>query len=248
MRRSRQDAEPDHHHHPQNRTEDNDEDETDDIPLHHKRAFGAGLKRQRVEFVRAQDLDAGIQPQPLNPVASSSIGDIYASIVLGSKKGDDTDTKSKEDTVQICDICSLPITTSITDHEASLAHQVSVSHSHPPSALDRSRMGLRTLTSKGWDPDARIGLGRGGEGMRYPIKIAAKEDTLGIGAAEAAKARQEEAAKKKQAVVEAPVKVLTGKEMQILAEKEKKKAVKLQAEIFGRADIDKYLKRGPEWE
>ena len=37
--------------------EEADQDEQDDIPLHHKRAFGSGLKRKKVEFVRAQDPD-----------------------------------------------------------------------------------------------------------------------------------------------------------------------------------------------
>ncbi|KAF5722780.1 G-patch domain-containing protein [Fusarium mundagurra] len=154
----------------------------EDIPLHYKRAFGAGLKRQRVEFVPAQDPDAGTTTT-ITPAKSTdtSIGDLYASIVL--KPAKDKDTKaSEEEPEEICPDCKLPISSTSQPHEASFAHQVSLTHSHPPSALDRSRMGLKALKSQGWDPDARRGLGREGEGMRYPIKVVAKEDTLGIGA------------------------------------------------------------------
>lgn len=231
-------------------------DDEDDIPLHHKPAFGAGLKRKRVEFVKAKESNVGI-----SATATSSsgrlIGDLYASIVLRKssageddveKPAKDSDKPRESDEPEICSICSFPITTSLQDHESTLAHQVSLAHSHPPSSLDRSRIGLRALASQGWDPDARVGLGREGEGVRYPIKVASKDDTLGIGAAEEIKRRQEEAAKKKQPVVQEEVKVLSAKELKLQAAKERQKGVKLQAEIFGRGDLDKYLTPGEEWE
>ncbi|KAL3493254.1 hypothetical protein BJX62DRAFT_201290 [Aspergillus germanicus] len=88
-----------------------------------------------------------------------------------------------------CEICKLPLPTSETEvqsykkHESSLAHQVCLTHSHPPSHLDRSRHGLRYLESYGWDPDSRRGLGATGEGIREPIKGKLKADTVGLGAA-----------------------------------------------------------------
>ncbi|KAJ5098708.1 hypothetical protein N7532_005709 [Penicillium argentinense] len=92
-----------------------------------------------------------------------------------------------------CEICNLPLssdpsnadTGTSTDrpHEASLAHQVCLSHSHPPSHLDRSRAGLRYLATYGWDPDSRKGLGAPGrEGIREPLKGRMKNDTAGLGA------------------------------------------------------------------
>lgn len=248
--------------------EESDQDEPDDIPLHHKRAFGSGLKRTKVEFVRAQDPDDYISTLPSTKPTSSVVGDLYASIVLGndpmsqgnSGEGDGKDSKALSDSTteatrdvkqpatepELCPICSLPITTTPEIHEASLAHQVSLEHSHPPSALDRSRMGLRALTSQGWDPDARRGLGRAGEGTRYPIKVLPKEDTLGIGATV-----PEKTAAQKQAEAEAKEakRQLTAKERKARAAKERDRAARFQAEIYGRQDLDKYLKGGgKEWE
>ncbi|OAR00778.1 hypothetical protein LLEC1_06273, partial [Akanthomyces lecanii] len=142
-------------------SEESDHEEHDEIPLHHKRAFGAGLKRKKVEFVKAQDPDDYSSTLPSTRPTSSVIGDLYASIVLGSsnsstpKHTDTTNTDaedgraesasdrpSPQQPVAACPVCSLAITTTVEAHEASLAHQVSLEHSHPPSALDRSRMGL----------------------------------------------------------------------------------------------------------
>ena len=66
-------------------------------------------------------------------------------------------------------------------HEASLAHQVCITHSHQPSHLDRNRKGLAYLTAYGWDPDSRKGLGAEGQGIKFPIKTRPKDDKLGIG-------------------------------------------------------------------
>ncbi|OAQ68772.1 G-patch domain-containing protein [Pochonia chlamydosporia 170] len=223
-----------------------DDSEDDDIPLHHKKPFGSGLKRKKVEFVRATESDNGIATTP-KPQAASAIGDLYASIVLSDGKAKSASapptTSSSPQPEAIpkvepptCPICSLPITTSLKEHEASVAHQVSLPHSHPPSALDRSRMGLRALESQGWDPDARRGLGREGDGVRYPIKTKAKDDTLGIGAAEL----QE---KQKQEPKEPPPRKLTSKELKAAVAKEKQRAERLQAEIYGRLDVDSYLRQ-----
>ncbi|KAI9836570.1 MAG: hypothetical protein M1819_001202 [Sarea resinae] len=83
----------------------------------------------------------------------------------------------------LCDICNLPLTTPSTTHphEATLPHQLSLPHSHPPSHLDRSRLGLRYLSSYGWDPDSRLGLGASGSGIRVPVKGKIKNDTVGLG-------------------------------------------------------------------
>ncbi|KAL4734713.1 hypothetical protein BDV11DRAFT_49599 [Aspergillus similis] len=87
---------------------------------------------------------------------------------------------------QTCEVCHLPLSSSIAvdkPHESSLAHQVCLTHSHPPSHLDRTRRGLRYLESYGWDPDSRLGLGATGrEGIREPLKGKLKADTVGLGA------------------------------------------------------------------
>lgn len=255
------------------RTRDHYSDE-EDVPLHYKKAFGSGLKRKKVDFVRAEDPDASstINNSTVQST-STSIGDLYASVVLkedeeaARSRHQSSNSKDKASTpkheaeaspstdsletteAQICPVCSLPITTSLTQHEATLAHQVSVKHSHPPSALDRSRMGLRTLASHGWDPDARVGLGVEGDGMRYPIKVASKDDKMGIGAAEEAKRREEESKKNRTPKKEEElVKSLSTKELKALQAQQRKKAEVLQREIFGRGDLDKYLQKRDEWE
>jgi hypothetical protein len=217
-----------------------DSDDDDDVPLHHKKPFGSGLKRKKVEFVRATGSDNGTAYSS-TPQAASAIGDLYASIVLGDGEGRSvsapaTTRASPSLEPATCPVCSLPVTTSIEEHEASLAHQVNMPHAHPPSALDRSRMGLRALKSQGWDPDARRGLGREGEGVRYPIKTKAKDDTLGIGAAELV-------AREKSEPKEPPPRKLTSKELKVAVAKEKQKAERLQAEIYGRVDVESYLRR-----
>jgi G-patch domain len=104
-----------------------------------------------------------------------------------------------DDQLQLCEVCNFPIdsssstsivsashegplSTSVKVHEASIAHQVCLSHSNPPSHLDRTRHGLRYLAAYGWDPDSRLGLGTPGrEGIREPLKQKIKNDTVGLG-------------------------------------------------------------------
>lgn len=100
---------------------------------------------------------------------------------------------SKTERTDHCEICNLPIssepgsdtntdTSTSRPHEASLAHQVCLQHSHPPSHLDRTRAGLRYLSNYGWDPDSRLGLGATGrEGILEPLKGRIKRDTAGLG-------------------------------------------------------------------
>ncbi|CAM1511762.1 Fc.00g092750.m01.CDS01 [Cosmosporella sp. VM-42] len=215
---------------------DDEIDEEEDIPLHHKRPFGTGLKRQRVEFVPAKEPDVSSVTTATKP--NTLIGDLYAGIVLKDASASsesvakDAPERSVEEESSICPVCALPVTDSSRPHEASLAHQVCLKHSHPPSALDRSRMGLRALQSQGWDPDARHGLGREGEGMRYPIKVIAKEDTLGVGAKLPKNLPKKEEKPKK----------LNPKEMRRLAEKERLKGERLRGEIFGSVDVERYLR------
>lgn len=249
-------------------SEESDHEEHDDIPLHHKRAFGAGLKRKKVEFVRAQDPDDYISTLPSTRPTNSVVGDLYASIVLGSSSSNSSvpdrtkaistdaengraestsDHPSAQQPVATCPVCSLAITTTVEAHEASLAHQVSLEHSHPPSALDRSRMGLRALASQGWDPDARVGLGRaGGEGARYPIRVTPKEDVLGVGATLPERTDED---RKAEAAAKEARRQLTTKERKARAKEERDRAARFQAEIYGRQDLDRLLKGdGKEWE
>lgn len=158
------------------------------LPLQDQRVFGAGIKRKRVQFVPSSEAPGYQQP---SQTLGSSISTSYLDLVL-SKQGpqsngrlnDQLDDQKDSNEQQRCPTCSLPITSlpGSTPHAALLAHQLSLPHSHPPSALARDRKGLQLLEAQGWDPDSRLGLGAQGEGIRFPIKAKEKDDKLGIGA------------------------------------------------------------------
>lgn len=224
------------------------------ISLQDQRVFGAGLKRKRIQFVPAAPLTTPL-PAPQLP-ATKNAGQRYLSIVLGEA---DTRTEGKADQEVIsqsttstevvslpeaakdahCEICNLPIT-SITDiatgeskpHETSLVHQVCLEHSHPPSHLDRTRTGLKYLSSCGWDPDSRLGLGAKGEGVRVPLKAKVKNDTVGLGVSRAMSKGQAVAKK----VERLDAKGVRRKELE-----GKKRGERLQQMFYGREDVEKHL-------
>ncbi|KAE8376897.1 hypothetical protein BDV26DRAFT_282285 [Aspergillus bertholletiae] len=151
-----------------------------------------------------------------------------------------------------CDVCNLPIDGDESGreavvahdrpHEASLAHQVCLSHSHPPSHLDRTRRGLRYLAAYGWDPDSRLGLGVSGrEGIREPLKGRLKADTVGLGAE--GDHERKEGGKGKSRAIERPVKVqkLNAKEVRKRYFDARKRGEKLREQFFQSDDVLKYL-------
>jgi hypothetical protein len=221
---------------------DDDEDEVDDVPLHHKRPFGSGLNRKPIAFVPAQDGDLNSTFQPPEP--DSSIADLYLSLVLPKEASKQTQTKE-----EVCEVCKLPLSTNPeggqeetpelgvmtrNHHESSLAHQICLSHSHPPSALDRSRVGLNILESHGWDPDARAGLGAEQQGIQFPLKPKPKDDRVGIGV---------EVPKDLPRKKEKPKKLDAGK-VRKMAQRDSKRSEQLRRQFFGNPDLEKYLGPG----
>jgi hypothetical protein len=159
---------------------------------------------------------------------------------------------------QVCEICNLPlsstnqaITPLPTDeamdlqkhhpppkpqpHEASLAHQVCLRHSHPPSHLDRTRKGLTYLAAYGWDPDARQGLGAERQGIQFPIKTKPKDDKLGIGVV---LPKPGEIKKKEK------LQKLDAGKVRKLQEKDKRKGEKLREMFYRSEDVERYLGGG----
>lgn len=226
------------------------------MPLQDQRVFGAGIKQKRVPFVPAR---TGSPPSTSSP--SSNIGDRYLSVVLqdsdqakedeipkglvpknveATAEGHMVAVSAENNTERIlCDICKLPMqhityTTIFSDsrpHEASLAHQVCLTHSHPPSHLDRTRKGLQYLSSYGWDPDDRLGLGVAGEGIRIPIKVQPKNNTVGLGADKYLQTQKLSEKKKK----------LNAKQVRENEREARRKRERLQ-ELFYRDDeTEKYL-------
>jgi hypothetical protein len=188
------------------------EDEDYFLPLEDQRVFGAGITRKRVPFVRSSELSTLNSAPATPAATGASIANTYLSIVMPKQAATSTSTTTTAPTSdslstatqpaadtadgrshsapppnpsQTCEVCHLPLSSSIAadkPHESSLAHQVCLTHSHPPSHLDRTRRGLRYLESYGWDPDSRLGLGATGEGIREPLKGKLKADTVGLGA------------------------------------------------------------------
>lgn len=225
------------------------------IPLHHQTAFGSGLKRKRVTFIPATATPLSVPPS----APRSQAGDLYLSIVGAGKTPDadilvgnqsttdaqviaptQTQTPGIESELeqQRCQVCNLPLqssdqhrTVSSKPHEASIAHQICLEHSYPPSHLDRDRQGVKILSSYGWDPDSRLGLGKTGEGIKAPIKAVPKNETVGLGA----KAGKVKTVKKtKDAILDA------GQVRRMHAEN-KRKTERLRELFYGKDDIQKYL-------
>jgi hypothetical protein len=160
---------------------------------------------------------------------------------------------------QICEVCKLPFLSlprnsrptqdgidstdpilvrkdpNIQPHEASLAHQVCLAHSHPPSHLDRTRKGLTYLTSYGWDPDSRLGLGALGQGIQFPIKMRPKDDKMGIGVVLPKESEQRKKEK---------LEKLDAGKIKKLDEKDKKKSARLRQMFYQNDDVERYLGDG----
>ena len=226
------------------------QDEKGSEPEGERRVFGAGLKRKRIDFVPAAGPSATVPPVT---APRPSLGERYLSITLKDgapsmapsnsssphpKKSLENEADLKE--YAVCGICKLPINgdenrwlAKPEAHEASLAHQVCLEHSYPPSHLDRNRQGLKYLSSYGWDPDSRLGLGATGDGIRVPIKATAKYDTVGLGV---------KMPKGKKA--ENKVEKLDAKGARKWETEEKKKRARLQQTFYASEDVEKYLGGG----
>ncbi|MCJ1249766.1 hypothetical protein MMC30_006992 [Trapelia coarctata] len=224
------------------------------VPLEDQRVFGAGIKRKRVNFVAATETG------PAPPRASTTNGpaERYLSIVFSrpasknlpasSGQGEATAASTQTESAEasgplLCKICKLPIQSADDSpatsrpHEASIAHQVCLTHSHPPSHLDRNRPGVKYLSSYGWDPDSRLGLGATGEGIRIPIKGTPKNDTVGLGV-------NTKADGKKNVLVTKKIEKLDAGRVRREEERGRQKGEKLR-EMFYRSDeVERYLGGG----
>ncbi|KAL8758629.1 MAG: hypothetical protein Q9199_001368 [Rusavskia elegans] len=219
------------------------------IPLKDQSVFGAGVRRKKIDFVPSK----GDEQHPVSASTTPGAGDRYLSIVLnrldassGTEVNENRDSSNLVNTnTSICEICKLPIETkdaeaeiqSSKPHETSLAHQLCLEHSHPPSHLDRTRQGLRYLSSYGWDPDARFGLGATGTGIRIPVKTKPKNDTMGLGLVVAPSSTTNKVSKP-------AVKKLDAKKTRKAEESAKREREKLRNMFYEREDVERYLGSG----
>ncbi|KAK5109006.1 hypothetical protein LTR62_007640 [Meristemomyces frigidus] len=213
-----------------------------EVPLRDQRFFGAGIKRKRIHFVRSASTTENVIPIISR---ASTAAEKYLAIVskkAGVAKAEVTPVldsgEQSSDVVaideHICDICKRPITSeSVTNsHSSSIAHQICLSHSHPPNHLDRTRKGLSVLESQGWDPDSRLGLGVTGEGRLYPVRATENPHKAGLGAKFA-----------KPKPIEKPVRLDAGK-IRLLEKEGKKKADALRNAFLRDETVEKYLGGG----
>ena len=217
-------------------TESDDEFYT--IPIKDQRVFGAGIKRKRVPFVAASASTSATSPSTPSSTARS-VAERYLSIVGVAPETERSTSAppaleaAEKVWAATCDICNQPITAGATavPHEASLAHQVCLEHSHGPSHVDRQRKGLSYLQSYGWDPDSRKGLGASGGGRLYPVKAKEKRDTVGLGVdVKAVKAREVRKAER-----------VGAKEVRKKEEEERKRKERIQRMFTTNDDVLKYL-------
>lgn len=234
---------------------DNDDNDDGDkefsIPLQDQRVFGAGLKLKRVKFVSSANDSHAITTVAQAAHSAKDISNAYLDLVLPNRASvRDVVQKTSESTAEVtevCEICHIPIlyTSVSTPHDASLAHQICLPHSYPPSAIDRKRKGLSILASQGWDPDARLGLGSRGQGRTVPIKTTFKDDKLGVGVV-IPKDELMRRATKRTLEKEAKKKLDAGKVRKLYAEDWKRKA-ELQRAFYGRDDTERYFVKSKEW-
>ncbi|KAG8527479.1 uncharacterized protein KY384_007631 [Bacidia gigantensis] len=224
-----------------------DDDNNDNVKMggrcEERSIYGASLKRKRIDFVPATSTTNVEEAQK----PFRNLGDQYLSIVLkeggsstvarsGRFETSNTKRSLKLRSATVCDICNQPIEASedskaapLECHDLSLAHQVCLQHSYPPSHLDRNRQGLKYLSSYGWDPDRRVGLGAAGEGIRAPVKVKVKKDTVGLGM---------KVPEGKQVI--APVSLDAGK-VRKREELERRRGKRLQEMFYRNDDVEKYL-------
>lgn len=229
-------------------------DDEDTAQQNLRTSFGTGIRQKPIEFVRAGSEQASAQR---SSHLSTSAGDRYLSIVfknggskteLGNMGSKVTCQPSKcvadqAPAVQniLCEICKLPLSPqggdralSATPHEATITHMVCMEHSHPPSYLDRNRQGLKYLSSYGWDPDSRLGLGAAGKGIRAPIKARPKHDTVGLGV-------KLDNVKR---VQQKKVQCLNAKQARKKDLEDRKKRKRLQEMFYRNDDVERYLGGG----
>ena len=207
-----------------------------------QRLFGSGSKRKRIDFVAAAAPTQHLAPRTTPP---TSAGDRYLGIVLAKSApvevpdcGRNAAQQQLESRGALCEICGFPIdvpgdgtSTASADHESTIAHMVCLTHSHPPSHLDRSRQGLKYLSSYGWDPDSREGLGPKGEGIRAPVKAKIKNDTVGLGVK----------MKGNKKTPDAKVEKLDAKRLRKKDVEDRRKWERLQDLFYRTDDLEKYI-------
>lgn len=234
-----------------------DSDEEYEIPLRDQRYFGAGLKRKRVHFVPSSDASRIRSITRSQDQSDLTASERYLSIVFRRAQSEPAaltqldiaePIASEHQGSQVagsCAVCRFPILGSdkSNPHESSVAHQVCLPHTHPPSALDRRRKGISILQAYGWDPDKRRGLGAAGEGILHPIQPKEKRDTIGLGVGTSMDSERS-SGRKKGPEAKKPVTKLHAGKVKKLELEGKRKDERLRQMFYSNDEVEKYLGGG----
>jgi hypothetical protein len=203
------------------------------LPFTSHPAYGRGLWRNPISFVPATPSTTTASSKPVD---GQSIAQKYLAIMFPNGQ-----PLREPDAYPLCGICGEPVKE--TDHRIhflSAAHQAALPRAPVPSAIDRTRMGLKYMQNFGWDVDARVGLGANGEGMLFPLVPKEKRDKLGLGIDKKAEERRRGLMNGRGVAKQGEIRLDAGK-IQKLAKVEKRKHDKLQRMFYGNDEVEKYL-------
>lgn len=218
------------------RNEEHDyEDEDADIstaPFVHQPAYGRGLWKNPISFVSAA---SELPTSATSSINGKTIAEKYLAIMFPNGQ-----PQRKSEAYPLCGICGEPvIETDQRIHYLSPSHQAALPRPPVPSAIDRTRMGLKYMEKHGYDVDARVGLGASGQGMLFPLVPKEKRDKLGLGV------DKNEHTKRRALGGATTFEVKEGKldagKVRRLAKVEKRKHEKLQKMFYGNDEVEKYL-------
>ncbi|EUC46431.1 hypothetical protein COCMIDRAFT_92913 [Bipolaris oryzae ATCC 44560] len=200
-------------------------------PFVEQRAFGRGLWKNPIQFVSST-------PET-QPAAASTNGKTMAEKYLAIMFPNGQ-PQPEPDAYPRCGICGEPVKESDQRiHYLSPAHQAALPRAPIPSAIDRTRMGLKYMEKHGFDVDARKGLGSSGQGMLFPLVPKEKRDKFGLGIDKKEHVKQKALGGASRADV-SQGRLDAGK-VRKLAQIEKKKHEKLQTMFYGNDEVEKYL-------
>jgi hypothetical protein len=200
-------------------------------PFVEQRAFGRGLWKNPIQFVSSTP---EAQPVPAS-TNGKTMAEKYLAIMFPNGQ-----PQPEPDAYPRCGICGEPVKEiDQRIHYLSPAHQAALPRTPIPSAIDRTRMGLKYMEKHGFDVDARKGLGSSGQGMLFPLVPKEKRDKLGLGIDKKEHVKQKALGGASRADVREGR--LDAGKVRKLAQVEKKKHDKLQTMFYGNDEVEKYL-------
>ncbi|CAO2650480.1 Nn.00g017720.m01.CDS01 [Neocucurbitaria sp. VM-36] len=202
------------------------------VPFVQQPAYGRGLWKNPINFVSAA---RELPPQTTGSTNGRTMAEKYLAIMFPNGQ-----PQPKLEAYPLCGICGEPVKeTDQRIHYLSPTHQAALPRAPIPSAIDRTRMGLKYMEKHGYDVDARIGLGASGQGMLFPLVPKEKRDKFGLGI------DKKEHTKKRALGGASAADVKEGKldagKVRKLATVEKKKHERLQRMFYGNDEVEKYL-------